>query len=68
MKKLLALAITIAIMFSLTACGFVEELTENKTDRTYTIHFNANGGEGKMDDYLVESGDSGWLPKCTFTK
>ncbi len=68
MKKLFALAITIVMMFSLTSCGLVEGLIDNKANRTYTIHFNANGGEGKMDDYLVKSGDSGWLPKCTFTK
>lgn len=68
MKKLFALAITIVMMFSLTSCGVVEWLIGLKADRTYTIHFNANGGEGEMDDYLVESGDDGWLPKCTFTK
>ena len=68
MKKLLVLAIAIVMMFSLTSCGVVEWLIGLKADRTYTIHFNANGGEGEMDDYLVESGDDGWLPKCTFTK
>ncbi len=68
MKKILALAITIVMTFSLTSCGLVEWLIGLKADRTYTIHFNANGGEGEMDDYLVESGDDGWLPKCTFTK
>ena len=68
MKKLFALTITIVMMFSLTSCGVVEWLIGLKADRTYTIHFNANGGEGEMDDYLVESGDDGWLPKCTFTK
>ncbi|MBQ8302093.1 MAG: leucine-rich repeat protein [Clostridia bacterium] len=68
MKKIFALAITIVMMFSLTSCGVFEWLIGLKADRTYTIHFNANGGEGEMDDYLVESGDDGWLPKCTFTK
>ena len=71
MKKLLGLSLimlTIFSLFSLTSCGVVEWLIGLKADRTYTIHFNANGGEGEMDDYLVESGDDGWLPKCTFTK
>ena len=68
MKKTLALALIIAMMFSLTSCGVVEWFIGLKSDRTYTIHFNANGGEGEMADYLVESGDDGWLPKCTFTK
>ncbi len=68
MKKLLVFAIVIVMIFSLTSCGVVEWLIGLKADRTYTIHFNANGGEGEMDDYLVESGDDGWLPKCTFTK
>ena len=71
MKKILGLSLimlTIFSLFSLTSCGVVEWLIGLKADRTYTIHFNANGGEGEMDDYLVESGDDGWLPKCTFTK
>ena len=68
MKKVLALVITAIMLFSLTSCGVVEWLIGLKADRTYTIHFNANGGKGEMDDYLVESGDDGWLPKCTFTK
>lgn len=68
MKKILALAMVIVMMFSLTSCGLIEWLIGLKADRTYTISFNANGGEGEMDDYLVESGDDGWLPKCTFTK
>ena len=68
MKKILALAIIVIMLFSLSSCGFTEWLIGLKADRTYTIHFNANGGEGEMDDYLVESGDDGWLPKCTFTK
>lgn len=68
MRKALALTITIMIMFSLSSCGLVEWAIGLKADRTYTIHFNANGGEGEMEDYLVESGDDGWLPKCIFTK
>ena len=68
MKRVFALAITIVMMFSLTSCSAVEWLIGLKADRTYTLRFNANGGEGEMDDYLVESGDDGWLPKCTFTK
>ena len=68
MKKILALAIIIVMTFCLTSCGLVERLIGLKADRTYTIRFNANGGEGEMGDYFVESGDDGWLPKCTFTK
>lgn len=68
MKKVLSFVPVIVMMFSFTSCGVVKWLIELKSDRTYTIHFNANGGEGSMDDYLVESGDNGWLPKCTFTK
>ena len=68
MKKALALILIAFMMLSLTSCGVVEWLIGLKADRTYTIHFNANGGEGEMDDYLVESGDDAWLPKCTFTK
>ena len=68
MKKVLLFALVIIMMFSFTSCGVVKWLIELKSDRTYTIHFNANGGEGSMEDYLVESGDDGWLPKCTFTK
>ena len=68
MRKVTSFAIAIVIIFSLTSCGVVEWLIGLKADRTYTIHFNANGGEGEMDDYFVESGDDGWLPKCTFTK
>ena len=68
MKKILTLSIIIVVILSLTSCDVVEWLIGLKADRTYTIHFNANGGEGEMEDYLVESGDDGWLPKCTFTK
>ena len=68
MKKLLVFVIVIEMIFSLTSCGMFEWVIGLKADRTYTIHFNANGGEGEMNDYLVESGDDGWLPKCTFTK
>ncbi len=68
MKKILALTILVVMMFALTSCGFVEWLIGLRANRTYTIHFNANGGEGEMDDYFVESGNDGWLPKCTFTK
>ena len=68
MKKIIVFFLVILLMFSLTSRGVVEWLIGLKADRTYTIHFNANGGEGEMDDYLVEPGDDGWLPKCTFTK
>ena len=68
MKKALAFAITLVMMFSLTSCGIVEGLIENRKNRTYTVHFNAHGGEGEMENCLVEAGDSGYLPKCTFTK
>lgn len=68
MKKVLSLVITVIIMFSLSSCTLVEWIVGLKANITYTIHFNANGGEGEMEDYLVESGDDGWLPKCTFTK
>ncbi len=43
MKKMLALIITISVMLSLTSCGAIEWLIGLKSDRTYTIHFNANG-------------------------
>ena len=41
---------------------------EARSERTYTIHFNANGGEGEMEDLLIEKGKDGYLPRCTFTK
>ncbi len=35
---------------------------------TYTVRFNANGGEGTMDDIKVTYGEKTYLPKNTFTK
>lgn len=46
----------------------VEAWIATRAERTYTIHFNANGGEGEMEDLLIEKGQDGYLPKCTFTK
>ncbi|MBQ4049038.1 MAG: leucine-rich repeat protein [Clostridia bacterium] len=64
MKKALTLILAVIMMFPLTSCNLYKYLS----NRTYTIHFNANGGEGEMDDFLVESGAEGYIPNCTFTK
>lgn len=34
----------------------------------YTVHFDSNGGNGKMDDIAVTYGTDKKLSKCTFTK
>lgn len=71
-KRVLAFIITCIFILSLTSCGLVkgwiDDWIDSKVNRTYTIHFNANGGQGEMEDYIVEKGDDGILPICQFTK
>lgn len=79
-KMALALALATTLLFPLTACEELQMkilgysligLYEIKTSRSYTVRFNANGGEGKMDNFSVKSNkDDGlaWFPRCTFTK
>lgn len=68
-KRLLAFGLAAIFMFSLTSCSWIiEDWWEERTNRTYTVHFNANGGEGEMDDFLVKKGQDGFFPQCEFTK
>ena len=67
-QKTIIISIILLLVIFLSSCGIVNQFIGNKSDRTYNIHFNANGGTGVMDDYLVEKGDDSWLPKCEFTK
>lgn len=67
-KKLSALLLVVVMTLFFSSCSIIEDLLDLRRDRTYNIHFNANGGEGEMEDYLVEKGDSGYLPQCKFEK
>ncbi|MBO4940585.1 MAG: leucine-rich repeat domain-containing protein [Clostridia bacterium] len=71
MKKKILSIFTALVMLCCTFgfCGcewIVEELTGGH--RTYVIHFDPNGGEGTMENYVVEKGYDGLLPGCKFTK
>ena len=68
MKKLFAIGLSVLLMFCMSSCGLIEKWVDYRSNRSYTIHFNANGGVGEMEDFFVERGEDGYLPACTFTK
>ena len=59
-KAALTMAVLLVCVVALSACGGL--------DKTYTIVFNANGGEGVMEDFVVPKEKTGSLPPCKFTK
>ncbi|MEE0990284.1 MAG: InlB B-repeat-containing protein [Paludibacteraceae bacterium] len=48
--------------------GFTIRPVRNKTAETYTLTFNANGGEGEMESLSFEYAEYKTLPFSTFTK
>ena len=48
--------------------GFTIRPVRNKTTETYTLTFNANGGEGEMESLSFEYAEYKTLPFSTFTK
>lgn len=48
--------------------GFPIRPVRNKTTETYTLTFNANGGEGEMESLSFEYAEYKTLPFSTFTK
>ncbi len=48
--------------------GYSIRPVRNKTTETYTLTFDANGGEGKMDGLTLENSEYKILPGSTFTK
>lgn len=65
--KFLAVAVLSVMLSIYLIPNIISWVIQYRSNRTYTIHFNANGGEGEMEDIVVEKGDSGWLPTCKFT-
>ena len=67
-KRITLLALCLAAALLLTSCGRVGEwLLDLRRERSYTVTFDANGGEGEMEDRQIQNG-SGSIPVCTFTK
>ena len=48
--------------------GYSIRPVRNKTIETYTLTFDANGGEGEMDGLTLENSEYKILPGSTFTK
>ena len=48
--------------------GYSIRPVRNKTTETYTLTFDANGGEGEMDGLTLENSEYKILPGSTFTK
>ena len=48
--------------------GYSIRPVRNKTIETYTLTFDANGGEGEMDGLILENSEYKILPGSTFTK
>ena len=71
-KRFMAVILTVFCVFSFSSCALVEacigKLVEKASNRSYIIRFNANGGEGEMEDFFVEAGAEGLIPRCEFTK
>lgn len=67
-KRIFTIGLAFLLMLCMSSCKWIENWVKDRSNRSYTIHFNANGGTGEMEDFFVESGDEGLLPNCTFTK
>lgn len=70
-RKISILVITFMLLFSLTSCDKVGRWVVDEiagAHKTYVVHFDPNGGEGKMEDFVVKEGDQRLFPNCTFTK
>lgn len=48
--------------------GFTIRPVRNKTAKTYTLTFNANGGEGEMNALTLENAEYRFIPASKFTK
>ncbi len=46
----------------------IPDIPWDDPDKHYTIHFDARGGQGTMDDITIKYNDTYKLPKCTFVK
>lgn len=67
LKRFLSILLVLISTLSLSSCKLVEWWIDKRSSRSYIIRFHANGGEGQMDDLVVENGE-GYLPACAFTR
>jgi hypothetical protein len=64
MKKLIAVALAIGLLFAVTGCQ--QSSTDNP--KSYTVTFDPNGGSGTMASQSIESGTTSPLNANAFTK